>query len=141
MFPKRMSYAPLSFNSILNEVFNDNFHFGIDEKHHTPLVNIKETKEGYQLEVAAPGMSKENFSITVEKDLLSISAEKENEAKNENEKFTRKEFSYTKFKRSFTLPETIDAANIKAVYENGILKVNLFKKEEVKIEAQKIEIA
>ena len=94
MFPKRMSYAPLAFNSILNEVFNDHFHFGVDEKHNSPLVNIKETKEGFQLEVAAPGLSKENFSITLEKDVLTVKAEKESEVVNENEKFTRKEFNY-----------------------------------------------
>ncbi len=141
VFPKRMSYAPLSFNSILNEVFNDNFNFGIDEKHSTPMVNIKETKDGYHLEVAAPGLSKENFDITMDKNLLTISAEKQTEQKQEGEKFTRKEFNFSSFKRSFTLPETIDASNIKAAYENGILKVELLKKAEVKAEVKKIEIA
>ena len=125
----------------MNEVFNDNFFGASDYSHSTPMVNIKETKDGYHLEVAAPGLSKENFSITMEKDLLTISAEKQTEQKQEGEKFTRKEFNFSSFKRSFTLPETIDSNNIKAAYENGILKVELFKKAEVKTEAKKIEIA
>ena len=141
-FPnRRMSNAPLTFNHFLNEVFNDNFFGASDYSHSTPMVNIKETKDGYNLEVAAPGLSKENFSITMEKDLLTISGEKQTEQKQEGEKFTRKEFNFSSFKRSFTLPETIDANNIKAAYENGILKVELFKKAEVKTEAKKIEIA
>ena len=141
-FPnRRMSNAPLTFNHFLNEVFNDNFFGASDYSHSTPMVNIKETKDGYHLEVAAPGLSKENFSITMEKDLLTISAEKQTEQKQEGEKFTRKEFNFSSFKRSFTLPETIDSNNIKAAYENGILKVELFKKAEVKTEAKKIEIA
>jgi HSP20 family protein len=77
----------------------------------------------------------------MDKNLLTISAEKQTEQKQEGEKFTRKEFNFSSFKRSFTLPETIDANNIKAAYENGILKVELFKKAEVKTETKKIEIA
>ncbi len=129
-----------SVSCLSRSFLNDGFFHEADFKASTPLVNIKESNSGYHLEVAAPGMSKENFDIAVDKNLLTISAEKQTEQKKEEEKFTRKEFSYTNFKRSFTLPENIDASNIKAVYEHGILKVDLLKKEEVKNTVQKISV-
>ncbi|MEY2828655.1 MAG: hypothetical protein RIQ33_513 [Bacteroidota bacterium] len=141
VFPKRMGFAPVSFNSILNEVFNDNLFNGADFSNSTPMVNIKETGNGFHLEIAAPGLQKENFEVTMDKNILTISAEKQTEQKQEGEKYTRKEFNYTSFKRSFTLPETIDTTNIKAIYENGILKVDVSKKAEAKPEVKKIEIA
>ena len=141
VFPKRMAFAPVSFNSILNEVFNDNFFSGADFSNSTPMVNIKESATDFHLEVAAPGLQKENFDITMDKNVLTISAEKQSEQKVEGEKYTRKEFNFSSFKRSFTLPETIDANNIKAIYENGILKVDVSKKAEAKPEVKKIEIA
>jgi HSP20 family protein len=141
VFPKRMGFTPVSFNSILNEVFNDNLFNGADFSNNTPMVNIKESINGFHLEVAAPGLNKENFEITMDKNVLTISAEKQSEQKQEGEKYTRKEFNFSSFKRSFTLPETIDTATIKAVYENGILKVGLNKKAEAKPEIKKIEIA
>ncbi len=97
-----------------------------------PPVNIKEGKESYHLEVAVPGMEKSDFNIKLEQNILTISAEKKEEVKNEDEKQIRKEFSYRAFKRSFTIDEKIDASNIAAKYENGILKVELPKKEELK---------
>jgi HSP20 family protein len=141
VFPKRMGFAPVSFNSILNEVFNDNLFNGADFSNSTPMVNIKETGNGFHLEIAAPGLQKENFEVTMDKNILTISAQKQTEQKQEGEKYTRKEFNYTSFKRSFTLPETIDTTNIKAIYENGILKVDVSKKAEAKPEVKKIEIA
>ncbi len=140
VFPKRNGFAPLSFNQIFNEFLNDGFFNEADFKASTPLVNIKESNSGYHLEVAAPGMNKENFDMAIEKKLLTISAEKQTEQKKDDEKFTRKEFSYTNFKRSFTLPENIDTNNIKAVYEHGILKVDLLKKEAAKNVVQKISV-
>ncbi len=97
-----------------------------------PLVNIKDTKDAYGIEVAAPGFAKDSFSVKVEDSLLTISAEAEEEKLEEGEKFTRKEFVHSSFKRSFTLPKTIVADKIAATYENGILKVSLPKLEEAK---------
>src|SRR5579862_3602483 len=97
-----------------------------------PSVNIKETKEGYVIDVAAPGFVKENFNIKVEGDMLTISAEVKDEQTQSEEKFTRQEFTYNSFKRSFNLPETVVADKIGAAYENGILKVTLPKAEEKK---------
>ena len=97
-----------------------------------PSVNIKETKDAYQIEVAVPGFTKESFQVKVEDSTLTISAESKEEKLEEGEKFTRKEFSQTSFKRSFTLPKTIVADKISAGYENGILTVVLPKMEEAK---------
>ncbi len=99
-----------------------------------PAVNVKESEEGYEVEVAAPGMSKEDFKVEVEHDVLTISSEKEqkNEEKEEG-KYTKREFSYQSFQRSFRLPEgQVDGDKIKARYENGILHLSLPKREEVK---------
>jgi HSP20 family protein len=96
------------------------------------LVNTKETKDGYKIEVAAPGFSKENFKLSVEEQLLTISAENAENKADENEKWTRKEYHFASFKRSFTLPKTVDAEKISAEYKDGILYVNLPKVEESK---------
>ena len=104
----------------------------------TPSVNVKENEKEFSLEVAAPGLQKEDFKVELNENVLSISAEKktENNETNEQTKFTRKEFSYASFKRSFTLDEdSVDAENIVAKYENGILHVVIPKK--VKTEEEK----
>ncbi|HMK26513.1 MAG TPA: Hsp20/alpha crystallin family protein [Chitinophagaceae bacterium] len=103
-------------------------------------VNVKETEKTYQLEVVAPGFEKTDFIINLDQDLLTISAEKKDEVKNENEKQIRREYNNRSFKRSFTLDEKIDATNIEASYVNGVLTLNLPKKETVKASATKIVI-
>jgi HSP20 family protein len=98
-----------------------------------PSVNIKESTEGFEVELAAPGLEKGDFRIELNHDTLTISSEKqiENETK-EGEQFTKREFSYQSFSRSFTLPNTVESEKIAARYENGILKVSIPKKEEAK---------
>jgi HSP20 family protein len=98
-----------------------------------PSINIKEDKEQFEVEMAAPGLEKDDFKINLDNNVLTISSEKkiENETKSE-EKFTRREFSYQSFCRSFTLPRYVESEDIKAKYENGILKVTIPKKEEAK---------
>jgi len=103
-------------------------------------VNISETEKNYHLEVIAPGFEKSDFKVNLDQDVLTIAAEKQSESKNENEKEIRKEYSYRSFKRSFTLDEKIDAAGIEAKYVNGILTLNLPKKEEVKSASKEINI-
>ncbi len=98
-----------------------------------PAVNIKEDDNGFSIEVAAPGMEKKDFKIDFDKDLLTISSEKniENEEKGDN--YTRKEYSYQSFTRSFRIPEnTVDGEKITANYKNGELLISIPKKEEVK---------
>lgn len=99
-----------------------------------PAVNVKETAEAFEVEMAAPGMKKEDFKIELNNNVLTIKTEKkeENEEK-EGERYTRKEFSYQSFQRSFELSkEAIDADNIQAKYDNGVLHLSIPKKEEVK---------
>lgn len=97
-----------------------------------PAVNIKETETGFELELAAPGLKKDQFSIEVDQNLLTISSERkdENESKNAEGTYSRREFSYSAFKRSFTLPETVDSEKIEAQYEDGVLHIAIPKKEE-----------
>jgi HSP20 family protein len=98
-----------------------------------PAVNIKEDQDGFEVEMSAPGFNKGDFKIELNNGLLSISSEKkvENETK-EGQRFTRKEYSYQSFNRSFTLPEIVEGDKIKAKYQNGILSVSIPKKEEAK---------
>ncbi len=91
-----------------------------------PSVNLKETDKDYQLEMAAPGLEKEDFKINLENKQLVISVEKEKEASSETaDKFLRKEFSYFSFKRSFGLPENVHTEGISGTYDKGILRVTL----------------
>jgi HSP20 family protein len=103
-------------------------------------VNIKETADAYILDVVAPGMEKSDFKVNVEKNLLTISAEKKSEVKNETEKMIKKEFSFRAFSRSFKLDDAIDTANINAKYEQGVLNILLPKKEDVKLMPKEISI-
>lgn len=98
-----------------------------------PSVNIKESTDDFEVDVAAPGFEKNDFKIELNHDRLTISSEKQvnNETK-EGQQFTKREFSYQSFSRSFTLPNTADSEKIEAKYENGILRVRIPKKEEAK---------
>jgi HSP20 family protein len=108
----------------------------------TPAANVFETAHSYQLEINAPGRNKEDFNVHLEKDLLTVSFVKKEEIKQEEGvKSIRREFSVNNFKRSFSLDDKIDAANIQAKYENGVLKIELPKKEEVKPEPKQITIS
>ncbi len=121
----------LFFPSLVNDVFGPDWFGGVDKLHtNLPVVNIKENKEGFELQLSVPGAKKEDFKIEVDNDVLTISSEAKSQSTEEKEKFTRREFSYQAFKRAFTLPETVDSGKIDASYESGILKVVLPKKEE-----------
>jgi HSP20 family protein len=102
-----------------------------------PAVNIKENGKQFNIEFAAPGFGKNDFKINVENDVLTISAEREEEKKDESERYTRKEFSYSSFSRSFTLPQSANAEKVDAKYDNGILKLTLPKIEETKVSSRK----
>ena len=125
---------PSNLGEFLDDLFNTSIGdiVGTDFVMSRPSVNIKESETDYLIEVAAPGLNKEDFNIVMEKDQLKISVEKE-DAKEESEdgKYKRREFNYSNFKRRFTVPESVDVNRIKAKYENGVLKVMLSKKEEI----------
>ena len=97
-----------------------------------PAVNITEQKDEYHVSLAAPGMKKDDFNIDVDGNMLTISSEKEESKEEKEKKFTRKEYSYSSFSRSFTLPEEINKEKIEARYEDGVLKISLPRKEEAK---------
>ena len=94
-----------------------------------PAVNIRENGDRYIVTMAAPGLKKEDFHIDVENNMLSIRSEKEESQETANEKYTRKEYSYTAFSRSFSLPEDVRQEAIDAHYENGELRITLPRKE------------
>ena len=136
--------ASNSFNNLMDDFFpqfpsllRDGF---TNHSIHSVPVNIIDNGNGYKLEVIAPGFNKDDFKISLEKNLLTISAEKKVEEENKNEKSIRKEYKYQSFKRSFTLNEKIDSEKIEAKYENGVLTLNLWNKEEVKTPTKQITI-
>ncbi|MGZ5190238.1 MAG: Hsp20/alpha crystallin family protein [Flavisolibacter sp.] len=97
-----------------------------------PAVNVSEDKNNYFLSLAAPGLIKEDFNVDIEGNMLTISSEKEENKEVKDEKFTRKEYSFSSFSRSFSLPEDVKQDAIDANYENGVLKIKLPRKEEAK---------
>lgn len=107
---------------------------------HFPPVNIMDTPDSYRLDVAVPGFEKTDFKISLDAGVLTISSDRTESTANENDKLIRCEFSTKAFKRSFTVDEKIDSENISARYENGILKVELPKKEQVRLGVKEINI-
>ena len=103
-------------------------------------VNIYEAADGFQLEVSVPGINKEDLKVNVDKGLLSISYEKKEENKQEDQKSVRREFSTRSFKRTFTVGEQVNVDNIQAKYENGVLKLYLPKKDQVKDNPKHVEV-
>lgn len=97
-----------------------------------PAVNISEEKEAFKVTMAAPGMKKDDFKIDVEGNLITISAESEESKEEKDKKYSRKEYNYSSFSRSFTLPQDVNKDKIEAKYDNGVLTLALPKKDEVK---------
>lgn len=95
-----------------------------------PAVNVQELEKSFQLEIATPGFNKEDLSIEIDNDVLSIASVAKHENNQKENTFTRREFGYHSFRRSFTIPETVDAQHIKANYTNGILALTLPKRKE-----------
>ena len=126
MLPVIQKSMPSLMNDFFNDDLFDNFFGFIPAVKNPATVNIIEDKNNFRLEVAAPGLDKEDFKIDLHNDVLTISAEKK------VEKFLRREFSYCNFKHSFSLPEYVDVEKIEAQHKNGILNVIIPKKEEAK---------
>jgi len=119
--------------ALFSDMFDDDW-FNLDNRWmaNVPAANIKENKNEFVIELAAPGMSKKDLHIDVKDGALTISAEKKEETKKEEENYTRQEFNYQSFRRSFSLPDTVIADDIKAKYDDGVLRLTLPKKEEAK---------
>lgn len=115
--------------------------FDFESNPSVPDVNVREDKDKYTIEVAAPGLDKKDFNVDVQNNVLTISSEKESKDEDNEENFLRREFSYTSFQRSFSLPETVKVEDIKAKHEKGVLYVELPKKKEaVEQTSKKIDI-
>lgn len=123
-----------AFSSIMDEFFNGDPFMNLGGRAfsgNTPSVNVRETDNEYVLEVSAPGRKKDDFKIEIDKDRMTISSETKAEKEEKQEgKYTRREFSYTSFSRSFVLPQTVDKDKIDARYENGVLMLTVPKMEE-----------
>lgn len=126
------------FTDVFESVFNDSL---LTDRlvSRVPAVNIAETEADFQIELAVPGMQKEDFKIAVDKNVLTINAEKKSE-QTEGKKYSKREYNYTSFVRSFTLPDTIDHSKIEAAYTDGILKLTIAKKEEAKVQSREIAV-
>lgn len=124
-------------NELFPSVFDDFFKpwsgwFGNERTMTAPAVNITENKDDYRISVAAPGLKKNDFNIDVEGNMLTISCEKEERKEEKDERYSRTEYNYSSFSRSFTLPEEVIKDKIEAVYEDGILRLTLPKTEQSK---------
>lgn len=120
------------FGRDMNELFSPNTSWMMN----VPAVNVVEHQDGFRIEVAAPGLKKEDFKLNLNHNNLTISASQETqkeEAEKGSEKYTRREFSYSSFQRTFTLPSSIDAERIQANYTDGLLKIEVPKREEAKV--------
>ncbi len=135
---KRNQNQTPTLSSVFDEFFNNGF-FNKDFTDATmPAVNIKELEKSYELEFAVPGLDKKDFNIDLNHNVLTVSYEKKNEDKEQEDNYTRREYSYESFQRSFTLPEgKVNYDKIKANYKNGILKIELPKRDEVITKANK----
>lgn len=134
MYNRVNRQAPVHFANLLEGFLNNEI------AQHKALVNVRENENQYEVQVIAPGLHKEDFSINVEKDMLHIAFEQKKEAKETEDKWLRQEFRMPSFKRSFALNEKVDASGISAVYENGILSVGLPKKEKEEVKSVSISV-
>tara|TARA_Y100000385_G_scaffold288221_1_gene354256 strand:- start:3482 stop:3904 length:423 start_codon:yes stop_codon:yes gene_type:complete len=117
------------FPSLMKEFFNDDFGMNpINRNHSVPSVNSIENNDSFEIDLAVPGMKKDDFTIELNDKVLIISSEKANT--NENDNVRLNEFNYSSFQRSFRVPNTVDLDKIKATYKNGILKIKLPKKKD-----------
>ncbi len=123
------------FDALVNDPFiNDKFTAKV------PAVNVAETENEFHIELAAPGLKKEDFKISLDKDVLTIAVENKTEKTDETKKYTKREYSYQSFVRSFTLPDSVDHSKIDAEYTDGILKLKIAKREEAKIQSREIAV-
>lgn len=107
-----------------------------------PAVNIAEDENKFEIEFAVPGLSKSDFSVNLENNVLTVKSEREDDKQETTSNYTRKEFSYSAFQRSFTLPDSVDGEKVRAEYKDGILSIEIPKKEEAKVKPpREIEIA
>jgi HSP20 family protein len=128
---RKKMYYPVLFNDLLGSGLLSNL-FSDGADYNVPAVNIKENENGFEIEVAAPGLKKEDFHINIEKNILTVSSKRENQNEEKNGNFMRQEFSFNSFCRSFSIPNSVDQNKVTASQNDGILKIELPKLDEVK---------
>ena len=126
-------------NDVFDSIFNDTF-FNDRMITRVPAVNVSESEDHFHLELAAPGLKKEDFKLNLEQNALSISVEKRDEHVESKKNYSKKEYNYSSWVRSFTLPESANAELIEASYADGVLKIDIAKREEAKPVRRQIEI-
>jgi HSP20 family protein len=132
MLPMLRNRVPSVIDDIFGRELFDNF-LSSTAASNIPAVNVVEQNDEYRIEVAAPGLDKNDFKVDLDNRVLTISCEKEHKREDgNNEQFMRREFSYSSFRRTFSMPETVDAEKIKANHKNGVLYIHIPKKEEAK---------
>jgi HSP20 family protein len=127
------------FSDVFDSILNDSY---ISDKlvARVPAVNIAETDNAFNIELAIPGLKKEDFKINLDKNILTVSAEKKAENSAETKKYSKREYSYNLFVRSFTLPDSVDHSKIEADYTDGILTLTVGKREEAKFQSREIAV-
>jgi HSP20 family protein len=127
------------FNDVFESILNDTF-FSDRMVTRVPAVNISESADNYHIELAAPGLKKSDFKISIDDNHLNVSVEQQSEQTSDERKFNKREYSYSSFVRSFTLPDKADHNRVEAAYEDGILRIDVAKKEEAKSVSRQIEL-
>jgi HSP20 family protein len=126
-------------HDIFESIFNDTF-FSDRMVSRIPAVNVSETEGHFHIELAAPGLKKEDFKLNLDRNVLNISVEQTTDRQDKQKNYNKREFSYSAFVRSFTLPESADDTAIEASYADGILRVDIAKREEARAVSRQIEI-
>ena len=132
LLTKRGDMHPSVFGNLFDDFFKDEMAMPSYLGNSIPAVNISEQKDKFKIDVAVPGMEKQDFKLNLDHNVLTISCEKRTEEEKKEESYTRREFSFNSFQRSFTLPESVDVEKIDATYKDGLLTIALFKKAESK---------
>ena len=136
---KRNNSLLPGFNDVFDSIFNDTF-FNDRLITRVPAVNISESENKYHVELAAPGFKKDDFKLNLEGNNLTISVEQSSDHNDNQKNYSKREYSYSSFVRSFTLPESADESQINASYNDGILRIDVAKREEAKMVRRQIEI-
>jgi HSP20 family protein len=136
---KKKNVLMPGFNDVFDSIFNDTF---LADRMVTrvPAANISESADHFHIELAAPGLKKEDFKLNLERNVLSISVEQSNESNQGERNYAKREYSYSSFVRSFTLPESANETGIEAKYNDGVLSIDIPKHEEAKSVSRQIEI-
>ena len=127
------------FNDVFDSIFNDTF-FNDRMVARVPAVNISESENNYHVELAAPGLKKEDFKLNLDRNVLHVSVEQNSDSQDNQKNYSKREYSYSSFVRSFTLPESADDSQINASYTDGILRIDIAKREEARMVRRQIEI-